>query len=64
VLLIQVEQHDIQFLSFFGPDYFAVIQCLTNDQIPKYQSVIAGQYLTQRFDDTYHYRQKDSSSSM
>jgi isopenicillin N synthase-like dioxygenase len=45
---------------FFGPDYFAQIKSLTNDQTPKYPPVIAGEYLTQRFDDTYHYRQKDS----
>jgi isopenicillin N synthase-like dioxygenase len=45
---------------FFGPDYFAEIKSLTTDQTPKYPPVIAGEYLTQRFDDTYHYRQKDS----
>jgi isopenicillin N synthase-like dioxygenase len=49
---------------FFGPDYFAQIKCLTNNQTAKYEPVIAGEYLTQRFDDTYSYRQKDSSSSM
>jgi len=49
---------------FFGPDYFAQIKCLINDQTPKYEPVMAGEYLTSRFDDTYHYRQKDSSSSM
>jgi isopenicillin N synthase-like dioxygenase len=46
---------------FFGPDYFTQIKSLINDEIPKYQSIIAGEYLTSRFDDTYHYRQKDSS---
>jgi isopenicillin N synthase-like dioxygenase len=49
---------------FFGPDYFAEIKSLINDQTSKYPPVIAGEYLTQRFDDTYHYREKDSSSSM
>jgi isopenicillin N synthase-like dioxygenase len=47
---------------FFGPDYFAQIKCLINDEIPKYEPVIAGEYLTQRFNDTYRYRQQHSSS--
>jgi len=47
---------------FFGPDYFAQIKCLINDEIPKYPPVIAGEYLISRFDDTYHYRQNDSSN--
>ena len=46
---------------FFGPDYFTQIKCLINDQIPKYPTVIADEYLTKRFDETYNYRQKESS---
>ncbi|CAF4122569.1 unnamed protein product [Rotaria sp. Silwood2] len=49
---------------FFGPDYFTQIKCLINDQIARYEPVIAGEYLIQRFDDTYHYRQKDAMSSI
>jgi isopenicillin N synthase-like dioxygenase len=45
---------------FFGPDYFAEIKSLSHNQISKYSTVIAGEYLTSRFDDTYHYRQKNS----
>jgi isopenicillin N synthase-like dioxygenase len=45
---------------FFGPDYFTEIKSLINDQIPKYPPVIAGKYLTQRFNETYQYRQNNS----
>ena len=45
---------------FFGPDYFTQIESLIHDQIPKYPPVIAGKYLTQRFNDTYQYRQNNS----
>lgn len=47
---------------FFGPNYFALIKCLIDDQVPKYEPIIAGEYLTQRFNDTYAYRQKNSST--
>ncbi len=42
--------------TFFGPDYFTCIESLIKDQIPIYKPIIAGQYLTQRFNETYHYR--------
>ncbi|CAF0835749.1 unnamed protein product [Adineta ricciae] len=48
---------------FFGPDFFAEIKCLSKDQIPKYEPVVAGKYLIGRFDDTYQYRQTNSQSS-
>lgn len=43
---------------FFGPNFFAEIRSLIVDQTPKYDPVLAGRYLIQRFDDTYQYRQK------
>jgi isopenicillin N synthase-like dioxygenase len=46
---------------FFCPDYFSQMKCLINDETPKYKPVIVKEYLTQRFDHTYHYRQNDSS---
>jgi len=56
--------HRYSIPDFFGRNYFVQIKSLINDQTSKYPTVIAGQYLTQRFDDTYHYRQKDSSSTI
>ena len=46
---------------FFGPNYFAQIKSLDQNQISKYPPIIAGEYLISRFDDTYKYRQTDSS---
>jgi isopenicillin N synthase-like dioxygenase len=37
---------------FFGPDYFSIIKSLINDQLPKYDPVVTGEYLTQRFNET------------
>jgi isopenicillin N synthase-like dioxygenase len=56
--------HRYSIPDFFGRNYFVQIKSLINDQTSKYPTVIDGQYLTQRFDDTYHYRQKDSSSTI
>ena len=48
---------------FFGPNYFTRIDSLMNDSSNKYESIVAGDYLTKRFDETYQYREKRSSSS-
>jgi isopenicillin N synthase-like dioxygenase len=52
------ERYSIPF--FFDPNYDARIECLANCQGPdrpaKYAPVLAGEYLVQRFNDTFKYR--------
>ncbi|CAF2042682.1 unnamed protein product [Rotaria magnacalcarata] len=48
---------------FFGPNYFTKIKSLINDEKEKYEPILADEYLTQRFNDTYQYRQTNSSST-
>ena len=46
---------------FYDPDYDTVVECLANcassDNPPRYPPIIAGDYITGRYDDTYSYRQ-------
>ena len=46
---------------FFGPNYFTRVESLTKDPANNYESIVAGEYLTKRFDETYRYREKHSS---
>ncbi|CAF3674932.1 unnamed protein product [Rotaria socialis] len=48
---------------FFGPNYFAEIKSLINNEKEKYEPILAGEYLTQRSNDTYQYRQNHTSST-
>ena len=43
---------------FFGPNYFTRIESLMNDPSNSYAPIVAGDYLTERFDQTYRYREK------
>lgn len=43
---------------FFGPNYFTQIETIDQNQISKYENILAGEYLLSRFDQTYQYRQK------
>jgi isopenicillin N synthase-like dioxygenase len=46
---------------FYDPDYDTVVECLANcatpDNPPRYPPIVAGEYITGRYDDTYSYRQ-------
>ena len=50
---------------FYDPDFDVVVQCLPNCSSaanpPKYASIIAGDYITGRYDGSYAYRQKGGS---
>lgn len=46
---------------FYGPNYFTLVQSLINHQTPKYKPIYAGEYINSRFDDTYNYRQSNST---
>lgn len=47
---------------FYDPDYDVVVECLPNCAIagkpPKYSPIVAGEYITARYDGSYAYRQK------
>lgn len=47
---------------FFDPDFDTVVECLPNcstaDSPPKYSPIIAGEYLTAKYDASYAYRKK------
>jgi len=51
---------------FYDPDYDAVISCLPNcassDNLAKYPPIVAGDYITSRYDGTYAYRQNKKES--
>ena len=51
---------------FYDPDYDAVISCLPNcassDNPAKYPPIVAGDYITSRYDGTYAYRQNKKES--
>ena len=46
---------------FYDPDYDTVVECLANcatlDNPARYPAIVAGDYITGRYDDTYSYRQ-------
>lgn len=47
---------------FYDPDFDTVVECLPNcasaDSPPKYESIVAGDYITAKYDASYAYRQK------
>jgi len=47
---------------FYDPDFDTVVECLPNcatpDSPPKYEPIIAGDYITAKYDASYAYRQK------
>jgi isopenicillin N synthase-like dioxygenase len=47
---------------FYDPDYDVVVDCLPNcssaESPPKYPPIVAGDYITSRYDGSYAYRQK------
>ena len=49
---------------FYDPDYDAVISCLPNcasaDNPEQYPPIVAGEYITARYDGTYAYRQHEN----
>jgi isopenicillin N synthase-like dioxygenase len=47
---------------FFGPNYFTEIRSLTVGSTSNYAPIVAGHYLTERFDQTYRYREMNSPS--
>lgn len=54
----QTERYSIP--VFFGPNYFTQIKPLINYEENKYETIQAGDYLIERFNQTYQYRQKNS----
>ncbi len=51
---------------FYDPDLDTMVQCLPNcatgDSPPKYEPIIAGDYITAKYDASYAYRQKKPST--
>lgn len=51
---------------FFGADYFAQLECLptccSDENPPRYQPELAGDYLRSRYDATFVYRQKEEAA--
>ena len=49
---------------FYDPDYETNVECLPNcaspDNPPRYPPIVAGDYITARYDGTYSYRQKSA----
>jgi isopenicillin N synthase-like dioxygenase len=51
---------------FYDPDYDVIVECLPNcaspTRPPKYPPIVAGDYITARYDGSYAYRQKTASN--
>ena len=49
---------------FYDPDYDTLVECLPNcaspDNPPRYPPIVAGDYITSRYDGTYSYRRSHS----
>ncbi|MEO8752393.1 MAG: 2-oxoglutarate and iron-dependent oxygenase domain-containing protein [Casimicrobiaceae bacterium] len=52
---------------FYDPDYDTVVECLPNcassANPPRYPPIVAGEYITSRYDGTYSYRQSSPAAT-